>query len=139
MIYTTPEGLPLVVQSQSSPEPTDDDLVLIREVYDFLAKAADHGCTKAQVLGGPPCGECLGCLAKPIEQKVRIRSVKKSWGRNPYDQAETYWEALYAIRGIAEHTGGKKATARRMRQEFEQVREIADNAIHAADSFGEKP
>ena len=39
------------------------------------------------------------------------------------------WEALYAIRCIAEHTGGKNASARKMRGEIATIRETADQVL----------
>jgi hypothetical protein len=53
------------------------------------------------------------------------------------DPLDTYWEALYAVRCIAEHTGGKRATAKKMRADVENIRQIADDALVAVQKENE--
>lgn len=97
------------------------------EVYETLVKVADSSCNVASVLGGKPCGKCPVCLIKPLEKKLRTASIRESW-RNPQNDLDTYWRALYAVRCIAEHTGNR-TNARNLRAKMENVREIADGAL----------
>jgi len=35
------------------------------------------------VLGGPPCGTCIMCKAKVLEEKVRLKHVQLGWKLDP--------------------------------------------------------
>ena len=58
-------------------------MLLGKEVYDFLVEAADTDCPRKRVLGGPPCGTCIMCKAKVLEEKVRLKHVQLGWKLDP--------------------------------------------------------
>ena len=122
--------------TEQTKEEKEADAVLTREVYDALVEIVDSRCTMSAVFHDGPCKEnekkCPACIAKPLEARVRDRLVSLDY-HNVHDDLNTYWEALYAIRCVAEHTGGKKSTAKKMRGEIDHMREMADDAIETVN------
>lgn len=120
------------------------DFVLAKKVYDVLVDIADRDCAISFLLKGKDCGNCPVCLIKPLEVEILNESIRASW-HNPQDDLETYWQALYAIRCIAEHVDlpGKKANGKRKAavlakalSDIDSMREAADVAILAVKGPG---
>jgi hypothetical protein len=71
-----------------SKETVATNMLLGKEVYEFLVQTADAGCRTQSIFGKPACGVCANCKAKTLEEKVRLRHVQLGWRLIPCPACE---------------------------------------------------